>query len=427
MAPRSHRNRTKRLLLRKSVPADCPIFVRHSRSYIWYGTFAATGRSNGVWSVQCVDLGTMEEIQFSLDRVADPDLGQTLCFEMIGDHFYAVSTQSTPDDDEDSSFYHWLCHAPCEKRQKWNGRLWRRQHREGPLHELWADLAIRIDEATGRPCIVECRREWHNGSSSENHRTIYTQALPTPEEAPAWADQNQHDLDAIRHPYDDRPEKRLRRDYHAEFEPNDEHTQRQEFMPARTKHHTYHLAASTYIDLVVDPVPVGAGVRTRDSLRLRTVSRKRKCPVDEEGVEGEPDMLFPPTLFENGRPVEGSEERFVSRGVHMWPAEDAPPELKQLLCPDWKAGIDSAISDDRSLVYSVSAPGLPRDHLALILISFDPSIRFPTFTSLHTSKGPIKQDHISPVKMAQPSAPRATLVTEVPPLYQAIDRGYWLR
>lgn len=427
MAHRSDHSRKKRLLLQKSVPGDGPVFVRHSRSYLWYGTFAATGRSNGVWLVHGVDLATMEEIHFSLDRIADPDLGQSLCFEMIQEHFYAVSTQCASDDDEETSFYHWLCHAPRDKKQKWNGRLWRRQHREGPLHELWADLAIRTDEATGRPVIVECRREWRDGSSSENHRTIYTQALPTPEEALAWADEEQHDLDAIRHPYDDRPEKRLRRDYHAEFEPDDEHTRRHEFMPARTKHRTYHLAASTYIDLVVDPVPMTAGGRTRDSLRLRTVSRKRKSPLDEEGIESEPGMLFPPAQFENGRPVEGSDERFVPRGVHMWPAEDAPPELKELLCPDWKAGAVSAISDERSLIYSVSAPGLPRDHQALILISFDPSIRFPISTSLRTLKGPMRRDNMFPAKMSRPSSPRATLVTEVEPLYQAIDRGYWLR
>lgn len=426
MTRRCDDTKGKRLLLQKSVPADGPIVVRHCRSYIWYSTFAATNSSVGTWSVHGVDFATMEEVSFSLDRVADPDLGQTLCFEMIQEHFYAVSTQSTSDD-ENSSFYHWFCHAPRQKEQKWNGRLWRRQHREGPIHELWADLAIRIDEVTGSPVIVECRREWQDGSSSENHRTIYTEALPTPEEAKAWADEDHYDLDSIHHPYDDRPEKRLRRDHHAEFEPDDEHTLRHEFMPAHTKHRTYHLAASTFIDLVNDPVPIPGSVRTRGSLRLRTVSRKRKCPLDEEGLEAEPGMLLPASRSENGRPVDGSEERFVSRGVHMWPSRDAPAELQQLLCPDSKTDCARAISDERSLIYSVSAPGLPLDHQALVLISFDPTIRFSNFTSLRTLKGPMKRDNMFPVGMSPPLSSGLTLMTEVQPLYQAIDRGYWLR
>lgn len=428
MDRRPDHTRRRRLLLQKSVPPDAPIFVRHNRSYIWYGTFTAAHGSDGVWSVCGLDFATFEEIEFPLDRVVDGDLGQTLCFEMYQEHLYAVSTQIASGDDERfSSFYHWFCHAPRQKGRQWNGLLWRREHREGPINEMWTDLSIRTDETTGRPVILECRREWRDGKS-ENHRTNYIESLPTPEEALAWPDDDPNDLSGNRLSYDQRPEKRPRRNYHAEYEPTHDPTQRREFIAARTKHRSYHLAAATFVDLVNDPTPHADGVRSRDRLRLRTVSRKRKCAIDEDGIDGPRGSLYRPRQFDaDGRPIEGSEERFISRGVHLWPAEDSPSELHHLLCPDARVSSVHAISDERSLIYSVSCPGLPRDHQALVLISFDPAIRFPTFTSLRTWKGPDVPGNMFPVEAEIPRLPSSSLVREAQPLYQAIGRGYWLR
>ncbi|KAJ5106061.1 hypothetical protein NUU61_003408 [Penicillium alfredii] len=439
MEPRSDHLRRRRLLLQRSLPAAAPIFVRHSRSYIWYGTFTAVDGSDGVWSVCGVDLATMQSIEFPLDRVVDGDLGQTLCFEMHQDHLYAVSTQVASDEDEElSSFYHWLCHAPRHRSQKWSGRLWRREHREGPINEMWTDLSIRTDEATGRPVILECRREWRHGRS-ENHRTYYTQPLPVPQEA--WAapsdavgncppreqvNHNPKDSVAARRPYDQWPEKRLRRHYHAEYEPGADTAPRQEFIAARTKHRNYHLAASTFLDLVNDPAPHADGVRSHDRLRLRTVSRKRKCPIDEEGAEGPRGLLFQPTQFgSDGRPVEGSEERFDSRGVCLWPPDDAPPALHHLLCPDSRTASICAVSDERSLIYSVPSPGVPKDHQALILISFDPSLHLPTLNSL--SSLDTANEPPSPPTPPPPYTFSRDVVREAPAYYLTIQHGYRLR
>ncbi|CAI7629250.1 unnamed protein product [Penicillium manginii] len=439
--------RRRRLLLQAVVPSNVPIFVRNSRSYMWYGCFTASAaNSDGVWSVWGVDLVTLEKIDVPLDRVVDGDLGQTLCFEMYKEHLYAVSTQVASNDDERfSSFYHWFCHAPRQESQQWNDRIWRREHREGPINEMWTDLSIRTDEETGNPVIIECRREWRHGKS-ENHRTTYIQPLPTPTEAAEaelrrspWVtdnedeDQNNNEVqndnvkntsdhDTHGQSFDERPEKRLRRNYHAEYE-HDQNS-RQEFIAARTKYRSYHLSAATFIDLVNDPAPEADGLRSRDRIRLRTVSRKRKCPIDEE----ETGLLFKHTQTEaDGRPVEGSEERFSCRGVHLWPAEDSPSELTHLLCPDTRAGSVHAISDERSLLYSISSPGLPLGNQALILISFDPKIRFPNLPSLRSLKTPITGD-ILPVDIPGPGpASSGSLIREAIPLYQAIGRGYWLR
>lgn len=438
MAWREYHRKRKRLLLQEPIPARAPIFVRHSGSYLWYGTFTSADGSDGVWSVTGVDLRTQAYIEFPLDRVVDGDLGQTLCFEMHDEHLYAVSTQVAPADEEvHSSFYHWFCHAPREEGRKWNGRFWRREHQEGPINEMWTDLSIRKDEKTGRPVILECRREWRDGKS-ENHRTYYTQRLPTPEEAlaplsggavdpPSWVsmDDNLENDD----PYDERPTKRLRRHYHAEYEPGS--TGRQEFIPARTKHRSYHLGASTFVDLVNDPA--GDNIRSRDRIRLRTVSRKRKSPIDEEGIEGPRNRLFQPTQHDqDGCPVEGSEERFECRGVRMWPPDDAPPALQGLLCPGPRAGSVKSIADERSIIYSIDAPGLPPNHQALVLISFDPGFRIPTTAPLPSAVSPPachnpRDLFPETLKPPPPYFPSSSLVEEAPPFYMGIRRGYYLR
>ncbi|KAJ5111571.1 hypothetical protein N7532_002106 [Penicillium argentinense] len=426
--PRPTTGRRGRLLLQAAVPATVPIFVRNNRSYIWYGTFTALDDSNGVWAVSGVDLLTLQTINFSLDGVVEGDVGQTVAFEMYEACLYVVSTQATSGDDERySSFYHCACYAPRNKGQKWNGRLWRREHREGPINEMWTDLSIRMDETTGRPVILECRREWRQGKS-ENHRTNYIEPLPTPEEAfgerngetpPRWVNEVK-DLNPgdNRQTYNERPEKRLRRYYHPEYEDTHDQNTRQEFIAVRTKHRSYHLSAATFVDLVNDPQ--ADGLRSRDRLRLRTVSRKRKCPLDEEG------MLLKPTQADaDGRPVEGSEEQFVSRGVRLWPPKDSPSELTQLLCPDTRLGAIRAVSDERSLIYSVSSPGLSHNDRALILISFDPKIRFPDFPSLRTMKA-ATTGQMFPVEVPRPESSNF-LIRKSEPLYKAIRRGYWVR
>ncbi|OOQ84511.1 F-box domain protein [Penicillium brasilianum] len=442
----TRQTRRKRLLVQRPIPASAPIFVRHSRSYLWYIFFVDSLGSHGTWLCHGVDLATDETIQFHLEQALGGEPGQTMCFDIYQDHLYFISTTVTSEDDERfSSFYHWTCYAPRSKSRKWSDRLWRREHREGPINEMWTDLSIRKDETTGRPMIVECRREWPDGKS-ENHRTTYIEPLSTPAElqathpqgniqSPSSSDDDSDDENSgpskdpvIDREYDHRPEKRLRRNYHHEHELGDDPNERQEFIHAYTKHHSYDLASSTFVDLVNDPTPKTAGVRVRDRIRLRTVSRKRKCPIDEEGIAGIPGLLFPPTQVDtDGRPVENSEEYFVSRGVHMWPADDGPAELHNLLCPDQRSGVVAAVADERSLIYSISCPGLPSGHQAIILLSFDPALRLPMLMPLRSMKSLPSVEGTFPVTLPKPRASGGGLIRESDPLYAAINRGYWLR
>ncbi|KAL2818879.1 hypothetical protein BJX63DRAFT_45207 [Aspergillus granulosus] len=393
---RSRFGKSGRLRFRASLTSTQRLFVRHSRSYLYYGTHSAVGpHGHTQWEVNCADLNTMKttsENMVTLDKFAGMEIGQTVCFEVYQDHLYAISTLVDFQEEEIdwTSYYVWICldptlHIPKEGVK--THRTWRRQHREGPINDTWSDLSLREDEASGQLMILECRREWRNGGS-ENCRTYYVQPLPSP----ADVDKQQptadyyHDtipdeplakmLDQNSKPNYERPRKRLRRHYHPEYEEEVEPTPRRDFILAKTKFRTYNLSASSYFDLVNDPLPSrrGGDLVPRDRLRLRMVSRKRKCPIDTEGT----GLLFKPELSEaDGRLVENSEERFKSRGVHLWPPDEAPQELNDLLCPSKRTGQVQAIADDRSIVYSVNKDNLEPGDQAIIFINFDPALRLP--------------------------------------------------
>ncbi|CAG8906882.1 unnamed protein product [Penicillium nalgiovense] len=326
--------RQSRLLLQEPVSSSDLIFVRHTRLYIWFGTFTAVNGRLSAWVLRGMNFKTLQRTEFSVEFLVDGELGKRVCFEIYQGHLYVVSLI----DQQESSFYHWSCYSPDHENNLGNGRLWRREHREGPIHEMWADLSIQVDEEKGRPVILECRREWLDGGS-ENHRTYYTTPLPTPDEALAMHTKESTrptDMVDSGEAHSQLPGKRPVRDYHAEHEISRPLDQRFDFIPAYTRHSSYHLAAATYVDLVDDPKLQVDGVRSQHRLRLRTKSRGCSCAIDEGGVK-----------------------HFDSRGVCLWPSEDAPSELLALLCPDSSTSLVRAVCDERSLIYSTSAEGLP--------------------------------------------------------------------
>lgn len=478
--------RKGRLRLRTRLSSTRRLFVRHNRSYLYYGTHSGIGYHGfPLWAVHCVDLTTgiqlTDDKPVQLEDVAGSEIGQTVCFGLHHDHLYAVSTQVDFEDDESvawTSFYAWTCLAPGPNpaRRQTPRRTWRRHHREGPINDTWTDLSLQQDEASQRLLILECRREWRDGGS-DNCRTYYMHELPSPEAIHAENHQESHHqpskFDFGDSP-DDRPKKRLRRHYHPEYpqpaspspaSPGSSSPPR-DFILARTKYHTYNLSASSFLDLVNDPHSHPRS--PHDRLRLRTVSRKRKTPIDSSGDEGPAGLLYPPDQHDAaGRPLEHSEERFVSRGTHLWPPENAPAELTRLLCPSPRAGRVLAVADERSLIYSVNHDRMPQGTQALILVNFDPAIRLglrclsssshsssssscplspsssSSFSSMpsppsssfsstpSTTPYPDKSDMAPrpPTSVVRAITPNPGLpsVREEPALYTQVGEGYWLR
>ncbi|KAE8371096.1 hypothetical protein BDV26DRAFT_147027 [Aspergillus bertholletiae] len=457
-----------RLRLRQQLENKQRLFVQHNQSYLYYGTHSGAGyRGHKEWIVNCVELATGKQINekpVQLHDFAGNEIGQTVCFGVHQDHLYAVSTQTAFEMEEVdwTSFYVWVCVAPTSNTKRVTlNRTWRRQHREGPINDSWSDVSLRHDEATKQLIILECRREWHKGGS-ENFRTYYVQPLPSPAEIMQSKHQGEASrpvslpdepltktLDPSSKPNYERPRKRLRRHYHPEYTLDPVH--RQDFILNRTKLRTYNLCASAFIDLVNDPCPTPGSLIPHDRLRLRMVSRKRKCPIDEAGEEGPPHLLYRPEITEEDQEddepaTDGSEERFESRGVRLWPPNNAPPKLTQLLCPSKRTGKVEAMADERTVIYSVNQEGLSSDLQAIILINFDPALRLPGLQRLDMSGTPdtpptnttagteqlqtenLGQDPpIFPLTNSRRANHKEPSVREEPAMHLHIKRGYWLR
>lgn len=421
VAYRHGTSRRKRLLLRAEAPTGAPIFVRGDRSCIWYGySTIANSNEGGPWQIHAIDLLSNQTIDYPIDRRLQGDLGETVCFEVYDETLYAVSTVEKSDDTPSkTSFYYWFCYIQRQD-QSYCGQLWRRENREGPIDDSWTNLSMRLDEVTSRPVIVECRREWHGGKS-ESRRTCYIGPLPTLGEAVERASNfSWSHLDPVKtipEIFSEYPNQRPCQSYHTEFNHAYDQDSRREFTTARTKFHTYHLSAATFLDLVNDPLTEEES-KSRDFFRIRAISKRLRRPIDDENGAG---LLFKTRTDVDCRTIHGSEERFIGQGVRLWPSKDSR-SLTTLLCTDTQKGTVSAISDERSMIYSMPSPGLQPGHQYLVLISFDPKMNFINALTRRTSEHP---ETLSDAPFKNSSS--GSLISVERPLYKTIRKGHWLR
>ncbi|KAI4704284.1 hypothetical protein J4E81_001350 [Alternaria sp. BMP 2799] len=166
------------------------LFVRHNKHYLYYGTHTGIGDDgHHKWEIEGISLHedfriTERERPVLLDKFHGSDIGSTIAFEIHNNYFYAVSNQGTFEVEEIdyTSFYH-VVRFPLDKPdevQK-DERLFRRQHKQGPIHDSWTDLALQLDERTNETVIVESRREWAQASSRQS-RTFYVTKMDFQEE-----------------------------------------------------------------------------------------------------------------------------------------------------------------------------------------------------------------------------------------------------
>ncbi|PGH08335.1 hypothetical protein AJ79_06022 [Helicocarpus griseus UAMH5409] len=482
-----------RILLLHRLESARRIFVRHNGSVLFYGTHSFfAGHGHHEWVIHGWDLVNKRSLTkqrpVQLENFVGSEIGSSICFEIHDDHFYAISNETGFEDEEiDWTSYYICIRFPIEKPHKveWR-RLWRRQHREGPINDTWTNISLRTDEATDQLLIVECRREWHHGGS-ESLRTYYMQPLTCfiegspdneasasqeqdgeSESAPASSSSSSPGpgfpgyvpvpvlpddiltttLDDHSKPNYEPPKKRIRRHYHPEYDDQEICAPtRRDFILSKTKYRTYNHSASTFIDLVNDASASKTSFAAPDQLRLRIGSRKRKCPIGEDG------LLYPLELDYGDKPIPLSDERFESRGIKLWPSLDSDPELLSLLCPPKRCRNVVAASDERSMVYSTD-PSTADDRRPIILISFDPTIRLSNLRRLpmklppEKSSLPVEIDREDtrldkgkqkagtaiesdsslpdPSSSASPSAPVNWFRTETA-MHLHINRSYWLR
>jgi hypothetical protein len=376
----------RQVLLREQLICTTKLFIRQDGSHLYYGTHSAFGsHGHHEWMVQGFNLATGHRVTEKPIQLVDffgSELGSTVCFEIHNGSFYAVSNQTSLEVEEVdwTSHYHCVQFALDERKPNLTPRkLWRRQHNEGPLNDSWTELSIQKDEQTDELLIVECRKEYIGGGSA-NVRTYYTQPLSLSEndEVPQnfgfpMNDPLTKTLDDNSKPNYEPPKKRIRRYYHAEYAMGRVDLSK-EFILARTKFRAYNPATSSFIDLVNDPVLRPGSARLQDRIRLRIASRLQKSPLEDDPEKTGHFRLRPKELDENGIPLERSEEDFHPTEVQeLWPPDNAPTELFDILCPGGRVGQLDAMADDTAIVYMTgSLPAYPNRERAIILINFDP-------------------------------------------------------
>ena len=374
-----------RLLRNRVLPSGYRRFVRHNSTHLVYGMYSGSAASDDdIWRFWLLDLTTRTKPPRSISPggLASVEIGSSVVFEVIDGYFYGLTSQITIDAEgrDPLSFYggfRYSLEDNAPEAMIW--RAWRRQQREGPIHDLWTDLALEKDETIGQLLIRETRREWQDGFSKQS-RTFYTQPLlfpphGDPQLLPLFESTPYHAQIAIspcKEPCSDgdgtiesmlsdptaelipafaEPIQRQPEHVHPEYNDSQRPPAAREFSIANTKHRTYNTSASAFLDVVLDQ---------QSRIRLRIGSRRYASPM----------KIDPKT----GIMTLAKQKRFVDRGVNLWPSERAPQELVDLLNPTHGPPRNlKIISDERSTVYMAAGQ---EDLSSIILVNFDPAMKF---------------------------------------------------
>ncbi|EUC35588.1 hypothetical protein COCCADRAFT_90432 [Bipolaris zeicola 26-R-13] len=323
----------KRLVQMVRLPSSSKLFVRHTADFLYYGTHTGRG-SDGhhKWEIGGVRLNNSIKIQdgakrLVLDNFHGSDIGSTVAFEIHNGHFYAVSNQTTFEVEEIdyTSFYHvarFPLHSPLPASVERDERLYRRQHKQGPIHDSWTDLTLQSDESTNEMVIVESRREWAEASSRQS-RTFYVTRLEFGSENDTMdiSDELLLPEDDIYLPVIDssnRPQWKPTPDLfswsqHPEFCGTDPAPR--SFMLARTKFRAYSYACTTFMDLVEDQECCNDASKP-PCLRLRIGSRRETGLDDNATVnrKGKAAAVYStkPNFVDN-------QTHYRQSPIRMWP------------------------------------------------------------------------------------------------------------
>jgi hypothetical protein len=270
----------KRVLKEIVLDSSYKLFARHTGSYLYYGTYTGMGNhGHHEWEIQGVSLDVEIPIEvdthpLQLEEFFGTDIGSTIAFKIHDGYFYAVSNQGYFDVEalelDWTSFYHCIrfpLNRAIHKAMEIDRRVYRRQHKEGPIHDSWTELSLQVVER--RLVIVESRREWQNGSGPALRTSYVTKPWPPvkdkfttsspdtslttgPDNSPLFDmdDQFLSLLDSGHEPCYAPSQPRGASDYHPEF-PSQHYTTRS-FLLARSKFRCYDYSCGSFIDLVED-------------------------------------------------------------------------------------------------------------------------------------------------------------------------------
>ena len=390
------------------IPSVSKLFVRNNPRYVIYGEYSGrTAGGHHEWVMVCYDFKTRDNSdEVQLQNFFGMDLGQTVCFEVFDGYFYAVSSQSTQEVEEIdwSSFYHCF-RVPVDdfrKEKLQHERLWRRQHREGPINDAWTDLSLQKDETTGKVTIVEARQEFLNGGS-EQTRSFYFHSVEFDHEDrhPDTAESSDHNLsrdvksllpndplvstlDNTNKPQYAPAKPRTASSVHAASNTDEHGRPLKKRRPSQTVFKTYALNASSSLDLIHDDTIVRY---TRPKLRLQIGSRITTSPINPST-----GRLFPPLLDDNSISIPDSIDRYANCPTKLFPPADAPPALFELMNPSTRiapfvpgmnynrvmaqANAPVQASWESNMLVYMAGQGDGVTGRAIVMMNFDPAVKF---------------------------------------------------
>ncbi|KAF1945896.1 hypothetical protein EJ02DRAFT_368201 [Clathrospora elynae] len=363
--------------------ASCSkLFVRNNSRYLYYGTHTGTGGDgHHKWEISGISLNKdfplpERESSLLIENFHGTDIGSTVAFEIHNHYFYAVSNQGTFEVEEIdyTSFYHLVrfpLDQPLPDAIEKDENIYRRQHRQGPIHDSWTDLVLQLDESTNETVILESRREWAQASSRQS-RTFYVTKLDFKDHVSSSASSPMADIDGPFLPEDEpynglldssnKPNWKPTPDLyswsqHAEFAKEEKSPR--SFILARTKFRAYNYSCTSFLDLVEDDRCCDDPSKP-PCLRLRVGSRREVDPYEsstrrkgkERINEWEPDF------------VDKESVRYYHSPIRMWPppASQCPcsKRLHDIINPPLPSGSSHARSvtgvlDERCLVYMIKS------------------------------------------------------------------------
>ncbi|KIW21812.1 uncharacterized protein PV07_12764, partial [Cladophialophora immunda] len=213
--------------------------------------------------------------------------------------------------------------------------------------------------------------------------------------------------DGLRHPPNDRlsvtldehsnsrweePMVRPDRYVHAEFQADGGGGEppAREYIRAWTKWNGYSFNAQAFIDLVTDEVVMEGERRPRQRIKLRVVSRQELSPLVGDAnatatatatttsTGGSVALVLRKRIRDReGQEMEDGDRAFTASRVALWPPDDAPQDLHEILCPEGQPGDVKAMLGDEGIVYMAGPPRAPGSaERALVFVGFDPTFGF---------------------------------------------------
>ncbi|OBR07463.1 F-box domain-containing protein [Colletotrichum higginsianum IMI 349063] len=386
--------RQRKLLTAHVLESTSKLFARNNKECLYYGTHSMIGDDGFKrWVLRRFDICKEQWAagRLDLEDLVGSDVGSTVCFEVIDNNFYGISSLNTFDVYEADWTSHYcgfrLPVGSLEAKDMQltsENAMWRRQHEEGPIDDRWSTLQLEKDQVTGNIMVSECRREWLVDECSSTRTSYRTELIFSNRRNRA------NDSDSDSDPESDAESNEVppthscstgtvvqanKQRESSTFHRGDDGSTTPAITLSQCFIRSYNHSCETFIDLVNDPVASDSMMRRP---QLRSISRFSHAR-NNHGLQWSP-------ADGAGR---GDLQPCTLNKISWWPPKTDTrqknvclSELDSILNPKGHNAYSpiSGVMDDRSIVYAVG-PRAPHSTRPLVFISFDPAIRLPNLNN----------------------------------------------